>query len=86
MNFHSFFHPVLVLRLVLVNSSLESPMVPSLKLMFQQNNSFVVHNPVFMIYGIQVRPIQIMSLTEDYVFFQIIDEGVTRTNVIRTVC
>ncbi|XP_031264338.1 aspartic proteinase-like protein 1 isoform X1 [Pistacia vera] len=31
----------------------EPPKVPLVKLRFPQNNSFVVHNPVFMIYGIQ---------------------------------
>ncbi|KAG8642892.1 aspartic proteinase-like protein 1 isoform X2 [Manihot esculenta] len=32
-----------------------SPKVPSVKLIFPLNNSFVIHNPVFMIYGIQVK-------------------------------
>ncbi|KAJ7945367.1 Aspartic proteinase-like protein 1-like [Quillaja saponaria] len=35
------------------SSSQELPKVPSLTLMFQQNNSYVVHNPVFIIYGNQ---------------------------------
>ncbi|KAB5556536.1 hypothetical protein DKX38_007445 [Salix brachista] len=34
-------------------SSQDLPKVPSLRLIFPQNNSFMVHNPVFMIYGIQ---------------------------------
>lgn len=32
-------------------SSQESPKIPSLMFMFPSNNSFVVHNPVFLIYG-----------------------------------
>ncbi|KAJ4715659.1 Aspartic proteinase-like protein 1 [Melia azedarach] len=35
------------------SSSQQSPKVPSVKLMFPQNSTFVVHNPVFVIYGIQ---------------------------------
>ncbi|KAF5480805.1 hypothetical protein F2P56_001518 [Juglans regia] len=35
------------------SSSQESPEVPSLTLVFPLNNSFVVHNPVFIIYGDQ---------------------------------
>ncbi|XP_014494368.1 aspartic proteinase-like protein 1 isoform X1 [Vigna radiata var. radiata] len=34
-----------------VSSSKELPKVPSLTLVFQQNNSFVVYNPVFVFYG-----------------------------------
>lgn len=36
------------------NSSQELPKLPSVTLMFPLNNSFVVHNPVFMINGDQV--------------------------------
>ncbi|XWS33287.1 hypothetical protein CRYUN_Cryun22dG0068400 [Craigia yunnanensis] len=35
------------------SSSQEFPKVPHLKLMFPLNNSFGVHNPVFLVYGIQ---------------------------------
>ncbi|XVF61692.1 hypothetical protein PTKIN_Ptkin08bG0151000 [Pterospermum kingtungense] len=35
------------------SSSHELPKVPYLKLIFPSNNSFVVHNPVFVVYGIQ---------------------------------
>lgn len=35
------------------SSSQELPKVPYLKLIFPSNNSFVVHNPVFVVYGIQ---------------------------------
>ncbi|KAF2284095.1 hypothetical protein GH714_018939 [Hevea brasiliensis] len=35
------------------SSSKDSPKVPSVKLIFPLNNSFVIHNPVFMIYGMQ---------------------------------
>ncbi|XVE86728.1 hypothetical protein DITRI_Ditri18aG0056900 [Diplodiscus trichospermus] len=35
------------------SSSQELPKVPYLKLMFPSNNSFVVYNPVFVVYGIQ---------------------------------
>ncbi|KAJ7956869.1 Aspartic proteinase-like protein 1-like [Quillaja saponaria] len=35
------------------SSSQELLKIPSLTLMFQQNNSYVVHNPLFMIYGDQ---------------------------------
>ncbi|GLT68866.1 hypothetical protein SLA2020_410610 [Shorea laevis] len=35
------------------SSSDELPKFPSMKLMFPPNNSFVVHNPIFMVYGIQ---------------------------------
>lgn len=34
-------------------SSQDLPKIPSLRLIFPQNNSFMVQNPVFMIYGIQ---------------------------------
>ncbi|XVF15127.1 hypothetical protein REPUB_Repub09cG0122700 [Reevesia pubescens] len=35
------------------SSSQELPKVPYLKLMFPLNNSFVVYNPIFVVYGIQ---------------------------------
>ncbi|XP_050206552.1 aspartic proteinase-like protein 1 [Mercurialis annua] len=35
------------------SSSRDSAKIPSVKLIFPLNNSFVIHNPVFMIYGIQ---------------------------------
>ncbi|XP_065874406.1 aspartic proteinase-like protein 1 [Euphorbia lathyris] len=35
------------------SSPRDFPKVPSLKLIFPLNNSFVIHNPVFLIYGIQ---------------------------------
>ncbi|CAI0429016.1 unnamed protein product [Linum tenue] len=31
----------------------DSPKIPSMKLLFAMNNSFMIHNPVFMVYGIQ---------------------------------
>lgn len=37
-----------------LTSSQRLPKLPSVKLMFPQNNSFVVNNPVFVIYGTQV--------------------------------
>lgn len=37
------------------------PKVPSVKLMFPQNNSFVVNNPVFVIYGTQVGGLWIID-------------------------
>ena len=36
------------------NSADAMPKVPSVTLLFPQNNSFVVHDPVFPIYGDQV--------------------------------
>ncbi|CAI0429115.1 unnamed protein product [Linum tenue] len=35
------------------SSSQDSPKIPSMKLLFAMNNSFMIHNPVFMVYGIQ---------------------------------
>ncbi|KAJ6996626.1 aspartic proteinase-like protein 1 isoform X2 [Populus alba x Populus x berolinensis] len=40
-------------RVATVNSSQDLPKIPSLRLIFPQNNSFLVQNHVFMIYGIQ---------------------------------
>lgn len=42
------------LRNPILNSSIEMAKVPSMKLRFALNNSFVVQNPIFKIYDNQV--------------------------------
>lgn len=52
-------------QVVFVNSSKELLKNPSVMLKFAHNNSFVVHNPVFLVYGYQV------TILHYLVFFQL---------------
>lgn len=55
-NCHSY-----IVVIIGIDSTQEKPMFPSLTLVFPLNNSFVVHDPFFLIYGMEVGTILLLK-------------------------